>query len=53
LACYGPSEEEYSMKIGILGTGRMGSTLGKLWASKSHEVFFGSRDQKKARALTA
>jgi predicted dinucleotide-binding enzyme len=41
------------MKIGILGTGRMGSTLGKLWASKGHEVFFGSRDPEKAQAFVS
>ena len=32
------------MNIGIIGTGNMGSALGRLWASKGHAVFFGSRD---------
>lgn len=41
------------MKIGIIGTGNMGSGLGKLWARKAHEVFFGSRNPKKAKALAS
>ncbi len=32
------------MKIGILGTGRVGGALGKRWAEAGHEVVFGSRD---------
>jgi len=39
------------MKIGIVGTGHMGSGLGKLWAAKGHEVFWGSRDPEKAKRL--
>ena len=31
------------MRIGILGTGRVGSTLGQAWAKSGHEVKFGSR----------
>ena len=31
------------MKISILGAGSVGSTLGKGWANKGHEVFFGVR----------
>lgn len=40
------------MKIGILGTGRMGSGLGRLWAQVGHEVMLGSRDPHRAKALT-
>ena len=32
------------MKIAILGAGSVGSTLGKGWANKAHEVFFGVRN---------
>lgn len=32
------------MKIAILGTGRVGGTLGRRWAQGGHEIFFGSRD---------
>src|SRR5450432_2224386 len=39
------------MNIGIIGTGNMGSALGRLWASKGHAVFFGSRDPDKALVL--
>jgi NADPH-dependent F420 reductase len=39
------------MNIGIIGTGNMGLALGRLWASKGHAVFFGSRDPEKALAL--
>ena len=31
------------MKIGIVGSGNMGRTLGMLWADQGHEVFFGAR----------
>lgn len=30
------------MKIGIIGSGNMGRTLGLLWLNKGHEIFFGS-----------
>jgi predicted dinucleotide-binding enzyme len=39
------------VKIGVIGTGNMGGGLGRLWARKAHEVFFGSRDARKAQAL--
>jgi predicted dinucleotide-binding enzyme len=39
------------MKIGIIGTGNMGSGLGKQWAAKGHQVLFGSRDPQKAHTL--
>ncbi len=39
------------MKIGIIGTGRMSSGLGKRWVDAGHEVMFGSRDPVKAQAL--
>ncbi len=32
------------MKIGILGTGNIGGTLGKVWAKAGHQVVFGTRD---------
>jgi NADPH-dependent F420 reductase len=40
-----------SIRIGTLGTGRMAGNLGRLWAAKGHQVFFGSRDPYKAKAL--
>jgi hypothetical protein len=38
------------MKIGIVGTGNMGRSLGLLWAESGHEVFFGARNLEKAKA---
>jgi 8-hydroxy-5-deazaflavin:NADPH oxidoreductase len=43
---------EYSMKIGILGSGNMGGGLGKLWAKAGHQVIFAySRDESKLQHL--
>ena len=43
------------MKIAILGTGRVGGTLGRKWAQAGHAVVFGTRDagSDKVRALVA
>lgn len=38
------------MKIGIVGTGNMGRTLGLALLENGHDVFFGARDMEKARA---
>ena len=32
------------MKIGIIGAGSVGGTLGKAWAAKGHDIVFGVRD---------
>jgi len=40
------------MKIGIIGTGKMGGSLGTLWATRrKHRVFFGSRKRIKSESL--
>lgn len=41
------------MKIGTLGTGRMCSTLGRLFSEHGHQLFFGSREPEKAQHLAA
>ena len=43
------------MKIAVLGTGNVGSTLGKAWACAGHHVVFGSREPgaDKVRLLVA
>jgi len=42
------------MKIGIIGSGNMGSGLGKIWAKKGHEVIFSySRNQERLAGLAA
>ena len=35
------------MKIGVIGAGNIGGTIGAKWASQHHEVFFGVRDPQK------
>jgi len=43
------------MKIGILGSGNVGGTLGSRWAQRGHEVIFGTRrpDSEEIRELLA
>jgi 8-hydroxy-5-deazaflavin:NADPH oxidoreductase len=43
------------MKIAVLGSGKIGGTLGKKWAQAGHEVCFGVRDPQKGevKALVA
>lgn len=41
------------MKIGIVGTGRVGGTLGTVWAKAGHSVMFSSLDLEHDKALAA
>ena len=41
------------MKIGIIGAGSLGGTLGEAWAKAGHEVMFSSRHPEKHRARAA
>jgi predicted dinucleotide-binding enzyme len=41
------------LKIGIIGAGRIGGTLGTLWAQAGHEVFFSSRHPEELKELVA
>lgn len=41
------------MKIGIIGSGNMGRSLGLLWAEQGHEVFFGARTAEKGQSVAA
>ena len=43
-------ERRDMMRIGIVGIGPVGQTLGTVWARAGHEVAFGSRDSDKAAA---
>lgn len=38
------------MRIGVIGTGNMGRSIGLLWAEQGHEVCFGDRNAEKAEA---
>jgi len=37
------------MRIGVIGSGRIGGTLGGLWAKAGHEVMFSDRDPQQAK----
>ena len=37
------------MKIGVIGSGRIGSTIGGLWAKAGHEVMFSDRDAEQVK----
>jgi predicted dinucleotide-binding enzyme len=39
------------MKIGVVGSGRVGSALGGVWVKKGHEVMFSSRTLEDDKAL--
>jgi predicted dinucleotide-binding enzyme len=41
------------MKIGIVGSGRVGGTLGKVWAGAGHSVMFSSLDVEHDKKLAA
>jgi 8-hydroxy-5-deazaflavin:NADPH oxidoreductase len=41
------------MKIGIVGSGNVGGTLGGVWAKAGHEVMFSSRNLEHDKALAA
>jgi predicted dinucleotide-binding enzyme len=37
------------MKIGVIGSGRIGTTIGGLWAKAGHEVMFSDREPEQAK----
>ena len=41
------------MKIGILGSGNIGGSLGRLWAKAGHEIYFSSRNPDSLAPLVA
>lgn len=41
------------MKIGVIGSGNMGRSLGLLWAEQGHDVFFGARTAEKGQSVAA
>lgn len=42
-----------SLKIGVIGSGRIGSTLGAIWLKAGHEVMFSSLDLEHDKTLAA
>jgi 8-hydroxy-5-deazaflavin:NADPH oxidoreductase len=53
LAARAAGEATGKMKIGIIGSGRIGGTLGGLWANAGHEVMLSSLDLDHDKALAA
>jgi hypothetical protein len=47
------SGADAGLKIGIIGSGRIGGTLGELWLKAGHEVMFSSLDLEHDKALAA
>src|SRR5579859_3760959 len=41
------------VKIGIIGAGRIGGTLGEIWSGKGHDVLYGVREGSSAPGRTA
>ena len=46
------SSPKNDMRIGIIGAGKVGGSLGKLWVRAGHKVFFSSRHPNRLNALT-
>jgi 8-hydroxy-5-deazaflavin:NADPH oxidoreductase len=53
LAVRAASKDDGKMKIGIVGSGRVGSAIGGVWVKAGHEVMFSSRHIESDRALAA
>lgn len=47
----GAAASEHRLKIGIIGAGKIGGTLGELWANAGHEVFVSSRHPDELQGL--
>jgi predicted dinucleotide-binding enzyme len=45
------AENSRPMKIGIIGSGHIGGTLGELWVKAGHEVLFSSRHPEQLKGL--
>ncbi len=50
---YAARAADAGLKIGIIGSGRIGSTLGGIWVKAGHEVMFSSLDLEHDKALAA
>ena len=44
IGSYHPQRGGSEVKIGVIGAGNIGGTIGTKWASQGHEVYFGVRD---------
>ena len=50
---YAAHSADAGLKIGVVGSGRIGSTLGSLWLKAGHEIMFSSLDLEHDKALAA
>jgi 8-hydroxy-5-deazaflavin:NADPH oxidoreductase len=50
---WGQTSSGSKMKIGIIGAGHIGGTIGELWAKAGHPVFFSSRHPEQLKDLVA
>ena len=48
---FGALAQSAPMKIGIIGSGRVGGTIGELWAKAGHKVLFSSRHPEELKKL--
>jgi 8-hydroxy-5-deazaflavin:NADPH oxidoreductase len=53
LAARAAGEAKKGMRIGIIGSGKIGGTVGELWVKAGHEVMFSSLDLEHDKALAA
>jgi len=53
LAARAAGEAAGKMKIGVIGSGRVGGTVGELWVKAGHEVMFSSLDLERDKARAA
>ncbi len=53
LAGINPASAQSRMKIGIIGAGRVGGTIGELWVKAGHEVVFSARTMEEVNSLLA
>jgi predicted dinucleotide-binding enzyme len=53
LAARAAGADERGMKIGVIGSGRLGGTVGSLWVKAGHEVFFSARHLEEVKKLAA
>ena len=53
MTCPVSAADASHLKIGIIGSGRIGGTLGELWLKAGHEVMFSSLDLDSDKALAA
>ena len=53
LATHAADRAAGKLKIGVVGSGRVGGTLGRIWANAGHTVMFSSLDLEHDKALAA